>query len=121
MITNYSNKSFIINKNDPYNNKICSIRNIDKNEVIGVWVIDKPISKRSRCLFQSHMSKKWWETDDLGRFCNHSFYPNTILINYTGKLILKARQQIQNGEEISVDYTEITKFIGYIPNTEFNI
>lgn len=119
MITNYSNKSFIINKNDPYNNKICSIRNIDKNEVIGVWVIDKPISKRSRCLFQSHMSKKWWETDDLGRFCNHSIKPNTSVIYYPDKLELKAIRLIEKGEEILVNYMETIKYIKYIPTVNF--
>ena len=112
-------KVFQVNTEDPNNNKICSIKNINTEEFIGVWVTDKTQSKKSRCLFQSHMSKKWWETDELGRYCNHSFVPNTIVINDSDKLILKANQCIQNNEEILVDYTEITRLTGYILNTDF--
>ena len=112
-------KPFKVNKDDPYNNKITSIRIIAENEIIGVWVTDKPLSKKSRYLFQPHMTKKWWETDDLGRFCNHSLTPNTTVIPYPDRLLLKASRQIQNNEEIVVDYREITRFTDYIPYMDF--
>ncbi|MCM0665991.1 SET domain-containing protein-lysine N-methyltransferase [Flavobacterium tyrosinilyticum] len=110
---------FRINTEDPTNNKIHSVKNIPINEFIGIWVTDKPTSKKSRCLFQPQMLKKWWETDDLGRFCNHSFDPNTIIIPYPNKLMLKACKMIKSNEEITVDYREITRFTGYLPYMDF--
>lgn len=111
--------SFEICKDDSKNNKILSLKIILKNEIIGIWITDKPISKQSRFLFQEHMQKKWWETDDLGRYCNHSENPNTSVIDSSGKLELKASRTIQKGEEILVNYKEITTYTGYVPETNF--
>lgn len=110
---------FEICKDNSKNNKICSLKIILKNEIIGVWVTDKPTSTQSRFLFQEQMQKKWWETDDLGRYCNHSEKPNTSVIYSPGKLELKASRTIQKGEEILVNYKEITRYTGYVPETDF--
>lgn len=31
-------------------------------------------------MYQEHMDKKWYDTSDLGRYCNHSLRSNTIVI-----------------------------------------
>lgn len=108
-----------INKEDLTNIKITAIQDILPNESIGIWVIDKPMSENSRYLFQNHMQKKWWETDDLGRYCNHSLTPNTISFLHNDNVELKAKTLIQKGTEILVDYRKITEWIGYIPDLNF--
>ncbi|MBO9586637.1 MAG: SET domain-containing protein-lysine N-methyltransferase [Flavobacterium sp.] len=111
--------SYKINKEDLTNIKISAIQDILPNESIGIWVIDKPMSDKSRFLFQSQMQRKWWETDDLGRYCNHSPIPNTVVYVHRDRLELKAKTFIQSGMEIMVDYRTITECIGYIPDLEF--
>lgn len=108
-----------INKEDLTNIKITATQDILPNESIGIWVIDKPMSANSRYLFQNHMPKKWWETDDLGRYCNHSLTPNSIVCLHNDKVELKAKTLIQNGTEILIDYRAITECIGYIPDLNF--
>ncbi|WP_428232478.1 SET domain-containing protein-lysine N-methyltransferase [Flavobacterium sp.] len=94
----------------------CKILN---KELIGTWVTAKATSDKSRYLFQKHMSKIWWETDDLGRYCNHSLTPNTTVVFQENQLILKANRKIEYGEEILVDYRKITNYTGYIPTINF--
>lgn len=108
-----------INIEDLTNIKITAVENILPNESIGIWVTDKPMSSKSRYLFQKQMQKKWWETDDLGRYCNHSFSPNTTVYLYNHRIELKANTLILKGTEILVDYQKITEFIGYIPYLNF--
>lgn len=112
---------FIINRHNLKNVTITVIHKILANERIGIWVTDKPISEKSRCLFQKQMSKKWWETDDLGRYCNHSLTPNTVVVFYGNQLELQANRQLESGEEILVDYREITNYTGYIPIIDFKV
>ncbi|AOC93732.1 SET domain protein [Flavobacterium anhuiense] len=108
-----------INTEDLTNIKITAIQDILPYESIGIWVIDKPMSDNSRYLFQNQMQKKWWETDDLGRYCNHSLTPNTIVCLQNDRVELIAKIPIQKETEILVDYRTITECIGYIPNLNF--
>lgn len=87
---------FVTNRHDRKNVKITVTQKILINETIGIWVIDKPMSNKSRYLFQKQMSKAWWETDDLGRYCNHSLTPNTIVVFEENQLVLKANKQIDS-------------------------
>jgi hypothetical protein len=41
------------------------------------------------------MNKKWFETNDLGRYCNHSLVPNTIVIYAGNKLELISSKKIK--------------------------
>jgi len=107
---------YVIDKSDLKNIKITATTNIQLNEYIGIWISDKPLSKKSRYLFQEKMLKPWWETDDLGRYCNHSSNPNTIVIYQENRLELRASCEIKAGEELFVDYKQITSFTGYIPD-----
>ncbi|GIQ57171.1 hypothetical protein Flavo103_03070 [Flavobacterium collinsii] len=111
--------NYIINRDDLNNIKITVSKKILTGTLIGIWLTDKPMSKNSRYLFQEQMVKAWWETDDLGRYCNHSFTPNTTVIFQRNKLILKANRQLNYGEEILVDYRKSTIHIGYIPKISF--
>jgi SET domain-containing protein len=75
--------------------------------------------KGAGILHQEHMDKKWWETSDLGRYCNHSLTPNTTVIYPDDRLELKANRKIESGEEILVYYRKVTEFTGYIPKINF--
>lgn len=108
-----------INKRDLTNIKITATANIEPEECIGIWVTNKPTSKNSRYLFQKQMSKSWWETEDLGRYCNHSDTPNTFISYHSDKLELIAIRGIKKEEEILVDYTKLTELIGFIPYLNF--
>ena len=116
--------------------KIIAVEDILSGEKIGVWLTDY-YTDNCRYLFQEGMSKKWYETFDLGRYCNHSNNPNSVIhlvetekpkfnnisnileninyveINLTSKGILKE-------EEITVDYRLVEYLTGYKVNTNFN-
>lgn len=111
---------YAVNREDNSNIKITAISDIDRDELIGIWVTHKPTSKDSRYLLQKQMSKSWWETDDLGRYCNHSNTPNTYVSYHSDKLELKAIREIKEQEELLVDYRKLTEIIGFIPDLNFN-
>ncbi|WP_347049434.1 SET domain-containing protein [Flavobacterium olei] len=108
-----------INREDLTNIKITAIEDILPNESIGIWVSTIPMGNKSRYLFQCNMPKKWYETDDLGRYCNHSPTPNTVVDKIHDNLELTARITILSGMEIFVDYKQITEHTGYIPDINF--
>lgn len=52
-------------------------------------------------------------TDDLGKWINHGWYPNTRLVKHTGKMEwgLYATADIKKGDELKIDYRETPWFI----------
>lgn len=106
---------------DDHNIKITATKDIVVGEIIGLWVTEKRMSAPCRQLFQEHMEKEWWETADIGRYCNHSDYPNTSVTATTSELMLYAKSYILMDEEITVNYNEVQIHTGYIPITIFNI
>lgn len=102
-----------INRSDVANTKITAITEIQVGDYIGTWVTKEPINELCLYLLQEHMDKKWWETDDLGRYCNHSSPPNTIVISTGNKLELISCKKIQVGEEVLVDCRKVIEFTGY--------
>lgn len=52
-------------------------------------------------------------TDDLGKWINHGWYPNTKLIKHPSKSewSLHATEDIKKGDELKVDYRETPWFI----------
>ncbi|MEN2416404.1 SET domain-containing protein [Flavobacterium mesophilum] len=108
-----------VDRSNLTNIKVIATLDILFEESIGIWVTDKPMSKKSRCLFQEQMSKTWWETEDLGRYCNHALIPNTTVVFHQNQLELITNKPIFCGEEILVDYRKITDYTGYIPIINF--
>jgi hypothetical protein len=45
-----------------------------------------------------------WESDTLGRFCNHSEKANTSLVKTESGYVLYANKDIEKGDEITVNY-----------------
>lgn len=111
--------NYKINDANKSNVKIVASQNILPGRYIGKYITNKPVDKRCRYLYQEHMSQKWWETSDLGRYCNHSIVPNTHIIFVGSVLELFTNKEILADEEILVDYRKVTEFIGYIPEINF--
>jgi SET domain-containing protein len=107
-----------IDKVDLNNIKIIASDIIPSGELINTWVTDDK-TNGIRYLFQEGMGKTWYETADLGRYCNHSDTPNTTVKMFGGDLVLVSNG-ISPGEEITSDYNLVTKFIGYVVNTTFD-
>lgn len=70
----------------------------EEEDLIGVYVEPKP-SKLGRKL-----TATLWESDPLGRFCNHSEKPNTTLVEIEDIYHLYANRPIDIGDEITVSY-----------------
>jgi hypothetical protein len=94
--------------------KIVAITDISKGDLIGDWVSHTPVDNRCRFLRQPSMGDDiWWETSDIGRYTNHSYTPNTDVIRNGEKLTLYSNTDIKTGEEITVDYQETERHIGF--------
>lgn len=70
----------------------------EEEELIGEYVESRP-SKLGRKL-----TATLWESDPLGRFCNHSERPNTTLVKTENGYNLYANRPIDRGDEITVSY-----------------
>lgn len=70
----------------------------EEEEFIGEYVESRP-SKLGRKL-----TATLWESDPLGRFCNHSERPNTTLVKTENGYNLYANRPIDKGDEITVSY-----------------
>lgn len=111
--------NYKINDANKSNIKITAIQNISLGQYIGIYITTDPVDEKCRYLYQKHMDKKWWETSDLGRYCNHSLMPNTDIIFTGNSLELISNKEIVTGEEILVNYKKVTEFTGYLPEINF--
>ncbi len=71
---------------------------LNTEDLIGVYVENKP-NKVGRKLTDT-----LWESDPLGRFCNHSERPNATLVQTETGYNLYANRPIDKGDEITVSY-----------------
>jgi hypothetical protein len=69
-----------------------------EEELVGRYLENTP-NKLGR-----KVSDELWESDILGRFCNHSEHPNTSLIKTETGYDLYANKSIEIGDEITVSY-----------------
>lgn len=67
-------------------------------DLVGVFIENTP-NKIGRKL-----TGTLWESDPLGRFCNHSERPNTTLVQTETGYNLYANRPIDIGEEVTVSY-----------------
>jgi hypothetical protein len=70
----------------------------DTEELVGVYLENKPNRVGRR------LTGTLWESDPLGRFCNHSERPNTTLVQTETGYNLYANRPIEIGEEVTVSY-----------------
>lgn len=70
----------------------------ETEDLIGVYIENKP-NRVGRKLTDT-----LWESDPLGRFCNHSERPNTTLVQTETGYNLYANRPIDIGEEVTVSY-----------------
>jgi len=112
--------NYKIDKSDLNNIKIVSTSNINIDTIIGKWVTKEAQSEESRYLWQKEtMQEPWNETDDLGRYTNHSDNPNTNVELIDDCIVMISNKNIPNEVEITVDYRTLFDLIGYIPNINF--
>jgi len=85
--------------------------NIKIDEFIGKYTsLEK--NKKGR-----EIKKNVWETDDLGRYCNHSSDPNSKLVYSDGEYFMYASKEISIGDEIVVNYLYLEDILGMRRNT----
>ena len=53
-----------------------------------------------------------WESDTLGRFCNHSEKANTSLVKTESGFVLYANRDIEKGDELTVNYYAVEFKLG---------
>jgi hypothetical protein len=78
----------------------------ETEDLIGVYIENKP-NRVGRKL-----TDILWETDPLGRFCNHSEHPNTSLVQTEAGYNLYANRPIDIGEEVTVSYHVVEYKLG---------
>lgn len=86
---------------------IIASENYSKDELIGTWCSKTPSGVGRR------LNSEWYESNLIGRYCNHSLTPNTYYKIINGDTLLYAKNKILISDEITVDYVwayEITGF-----------
>jgi len=78
------------------------------NEVLGEFLQNTP----SRLGSKVKGVEGLWESDTLGRFCNHSANPNTYLDKTEPGYLLYAKSTIDIGDEITVNYCMVDDKLG---------
>ncbi len=78
----------------------------DVEDLVGVYLENKP-NKLGR-----QLADTLWESDPLGRFCNHSEHPNTTLVQTPTGYELYANRPIDRGDEITVSYHAVEYKLG---------
>jgi hypothetical protein len=102
--------------------KIIANKDILMGEDIGIWIMN--YFNGGRYLKQEHMIITWYESVDLGRYCNHSNLPNTKtrIETIDDKIsVILISNGIKQGEEIMVDYRIAEYITGYKVNLDFLI
>jgi hypothetical protein len=91
---------------------IVATTDIPLNEIIGIWTTTI-WTPDGRCMFQDGMEVPWYETADLGRYCNDSRTPNSTAILVNGEFMLYSNG-ISIDDEITVDYNIFLDHSGYV-------
>ena len=78
----------------------------DIEDLVGVYLEDKP-NKLGR-----QLTGTLWESNMLGRFCNHSERPNTSLVQTEVGYNLYANRPIDIGDEVTVSYHVVEYKLG---------
>lgn len=113
-------------------NSIVAIEDIPIGECIGIWITTYNTRGGRQLWNPDTMKERWYETVDLGRYCNHMDNPNTYIKQEMGfyndipkdKLVLQNviwlySNGISKGEEIFCDYKECERITKYIVNINF--
>lgn len=106
---------FELRQSEINGNGVFCTQDIPLGTEIGIWCCTD-ISKGVRTLYNEGMSCNWYETEILGRYCNHSLTANTSLVINEDELILVSNG-ISKDEEILTDYNWVTEHIGFIVDT----
>jgi len=85
---------------------------LNTEDLIGTYIQNTP-SKVGR-----QLTGTLWESDPLGRFCNHSERPNATLVQTKTGYNLYANRPIDKGDEITVSYHVVEYKLGR-PRGEF--
>ena len=93
---------------------VFATEDIPNGITLGVWCT-KNAKKGVRYLYNEGMECNWYETEILGRWCNHSNTPN-ISINASESELLLVSNGILSGDEILVNYSWVTEHTGFIVN-----
>jgi hypothetical protein len=79
---------------------------LNTEDLVGVFLEDKP-NKLGR-----RLTGTLWESNMLGRFCNHSERPNTSLVQTEVGYNLYANRPIDIGDEVTVSYHVVEYKLG---------
>ena len=77
---------------------VFSNKDFNTEELVGVYIQNTPSKVGSQ------LTDTFWESDPLGRFCNHSERPNTTLVKTETGYNLYANRPIERGDEVTVSY-----------------
>lgn len=81
-----------------------------KGELIGSWC------SKTRSGVGRKLNHEWYESDLIGRYCNHSLTPNTYYEIINENVLLYTKTEILINDEITVDYTWAYKITGFKNN-----
>jgi len=103
--------SFLVKKIPIKGYSLFSKKNLQEGQRVG-----KLLTKKSGEIGRK-LNEEFYETDMIGRYINHSFRPNTLAKLHEGEYYLFATQKINQGDEITVDYSTIEEMLGFEKQT----
>lgn len=103
--------SFLIKKIPLKGYSLFTKKNIDEGRRIG-----KLLTKEAGEIGRK-INEELYETDLIGRYINHSYDPNSKVEIIDGEFYLNSIKSISEGDEITVDYSEVEDLLGVNRNT----
>jgi len=103
--------SFLVKKIPIKGYSLFSKKNLQEGQRVG-----KLLTKKAGEIGRK-LNEEFYETDMIGRYINHSFRPNTLAKLHEGEYHLFATQKINQGDEITVDYSTIEEMLGFEKQT----
>lgn len=106
-----NNNMFELKESEINGTGIFATEYIAENTIIGTWCT-KDRTQGIRFLFNEGMECIWYETEILGRYCNHNISPNTYIQVNSSDLVLISKGILKD-EEILTNYNWVKEYIGF--------
>ena len=111
LIESTDSNSFMVKKTPKKGMSLFSKNDISKGDTVGK-LLSKTPSKNGR-----EVQEDLYETNIIGRYINHSSKPNTKPKMKGGEVFLVCTKNIKEGDEVTLDYSEVEKMLGVYPGT----
>ena len=111
LMESVDSNSFMVKKTPKKGLSLFAKNDIKKGDTVGKLLSNTP-SKNGR-----QVQEDLYETNIIGRYINHSSKPNTEPKKKGGEVFLVSIKNINENDEVTLDYEKVEKMLGVLPGT----